>query len=81
MRAKVTRVSPETVLLRVLDGLAQEAITASDAEVTEAATALRMDLNSRESSAFAGLLYFARPQLADFFDLEVARKLLPKKYD
>ncbi len=75
MRSKVKRVSPETVLLRVLDALAQEAIEASDAEVTEVATALRMDLNSRESAAFAGLMYFARPQLSEFFDLEVMRGL------
>ena len=75
MRTKMTRVSPETVLLRVLDALAQEAIEASDAEVSEAAMELRMDLNSRESAAFAGLTYFARPQLSDFFDVEVSKAL------
>jgi hypothetical protein len=75
MRTKLKRVSPETALLRVLDALAQEAIEASDAEVTEAATDLRMDLGSRESAAFAGLTYFARPQLSDFFDTEVAVSL------
>jgi hypothetical protein len=75
MRTKLKRVSPETALLRVLDALAREAIEASDAEVAEAASDLRMDLNSRESAAFAGLTYFARPQLSDFFATEVPKTL------
>jgi hypothetical protein len=61
--------------MRILDALAQEAIEASDEEITEAATALRMDLNRRESAAFAGLTYFARPQLGEFFDIEVSKSL------
>ncbi len=75
MRTKVKRLSPETILLRVLDALAQEAIEASDAEVSEAAIELRMDIYSKESAAFAGLTHFARPQLSDFFDVEVSRSL------
>jgi hypothetical protein len=75
VRTKVKRVSPETALMRILDALAQEAIEASDEEVMEAATDLRMDLNTRESAAFAGLTYFARPQLSDFFDIEVSKRL------
>ncbi len=75
MRTKLKPASPETTLLRVLDALAQEAIEASDAEVSEAAMDLRMDLNSRESAAFAGLTYFARPQFSDFFDVEISRSL------
>jgi hypothetical protein len=75
MRTKLKRASPETTLLRVLDALVQEAIEASEAEVGEAAMDLRMDLNSRESAAFAGLTHFARPQLSDFFDVEISRSL------
>lgn len=70
MRAKVKRDSAETAILRVLDALAREVIEASDEEVTAAAADLRMDLNSRDSAAFAGLTYFARPTLSDFFDIE-----------
>jgi hypothetical protein len=56
--------------MRLLDALVQEAIDASDEEITGAATDLRMDLNQRESAAFAGLTYFARPRLSDFFDVD-----------
>ena len=69
MRAKMTRLSPEMALMRVLDALAQEAIEASDEEITKAAADLRVDLNIGESAAFAGLTYFARPQLSEFFDI------------
>lgn len=75
MRTKVKSVTPDKRLMHILDALAQEAIEASDEEVAEAATDLRMDLNSRESAAFAGLTYFARPQLSEFFDVEVPRRL------
>ncbi len=75
MRTKVTKVPSEKALMRILDALAQEVIEASDEELTEAATDLRMDLNTRESAAFAGLTYFARPQLSEFFDVEVSRRL------
>jgi len=61
--------------MRIMDALAQEAIEASDEEVTEAAADLRMDLNSRESAAFAGLTYFARPQMSEFFSLDVSKSL------
>jgi len=81
MRAKVKRVSPDTALLRVLDALAQEAIEASDEEVIDAATDLRMDLNSMHSAAFAGLMYFARPQLSDFFDMEISKRLRSTRAD
>lgn len=75
MRTKVKRVSPETALMRLLDALVQETIEASDEEITGAATDLRMDLNRRDSAAFAGLTYFARPQLSDFFDVETFTRL------
>lgn len=75
MRAKVKKVSTETTLMRVLDALAQEAIDASDEEVTQAATDLRMDPTKPDSAAFAGVTYFARPQLSDFFDIEASPRL------
>ncbi len=68
MRTQVKKVSLDTALMRILDALAEEAIESSDEEVREAARDLRMDLDSRESAAFAGLTYFARPQLSDFFE-------------
>jgi hypothetical protein len=61
--------------MRVLDALAQDAIDASDEEITQVATDLRMDLTKKDSAAFAGLTYFARPQLADFFDIEAPPRL------
>jgi hypothetical protein len=67
MRTKIKRIAPDAALLRIMDALAQDAIEASDEEVTQAAAELRMDLNSRESAAFSGLSYFAKPQLSEFF--------------
>jgi hypothetical protein len=75
MRTKVTRSSPETALLRVLDALAQELIEASDEELQEIALALRMDLAMPESAAWAGVTYFARPRLDEFFDVDPCKKL------
>jgi hypothetical protein len=76
MRAKVKNVpATELILTRVLDGFAQELVDASDEEVLQAARDLGMDPTLRESAAFAGVTYFARPQLSDFFDLEVRHKL------
>jgi hypothetical protein len=75
MQPKVKRSSSEKALMRVLDALAQEIIEASDDEVMRAAADLRMDPSRRDSAAFAGLTYFARPQLSDFFDIEGSRRL------
>jgi hypothetical protein len=75
MRTNVTRTSPELALGRVLDALAQELIHASDEEIMDTAQSLGMDPQLRESAAFAGVTYPGRPQLSDFFDLEVHKKL------
>jgi hypothetical protein len=75
MRAKVKNTSTEATLLRVLDALAQEVIDASDEEILEAARDLGIDLTMKESAAFAGVTYTARPQLSDFFDIELRGKL------
>jgi len=75
----MTKGSPETALLRVLDALTQELIEATDEEILEAATALRMDLAMPQSAAWAGVTYPARWQLEDNFDLEAhAHGKLPK---
>lgn len=75
MRTKVIRNSPETVLVRVLDALAQELIEAPDEELLEAARTLGMDLAQPASAAWAGITYFARPRADEFFDLDRHRTL------
>jgi hypothetical protein len=76
MRTKVKRSSPEVTLARIIDALAREAMEATDEELAEAAKGLRMDLNSHQSVAFAGVMHFAQPKISDFFDLEVPRSSL-----
>lgn len=74
----VTRVgvtSPEVALARILQALEQELIDASDEEVLEAAKDLGMDPEMKESAAFRGLTYPAKPQLSDFFELEFCKTL------
>jgi len=61
--------------MRIIDSLAQQVMEASDEELAEVAKGLRMDLNSDDSAAFAGLTHFAQPQLSDFFDLNVCKSL------
>jgi hypothetical protein len=75
MRTKVNRTSAEAALARVLDALIQELIDVSDEEIVDAAKSLGMDPRARESAAFAGVTYPARPQLSDFFELEGRPKL------
>jgi DNA-directed RNA polymerase specialized sigma24 family protein len=50
-------------------------VLALDEEITSTAQALGMNLEMRESAAFAGLTYPARPQLSDFFELEAFRQM------
>lgn len=75
MGTKVKRTSPEAALDRVLETLGQDLIDASDEEIMEVAKDLGMDPTMRESAAFRGLKYPTTPQLSDFFELEVCRKL------
>jgi hypothetical protein len=75
MRTKVKVAPPEVALTRVLEGLGQELIDASDEEITAAAQGLGMDLRMKGSAAFAGLKYPAKPQLSDFFEFEACRRL------
>lgn len=72
MRAKVKKDPSDQMLVRILDAFAQELMEASDAEILEAAQELGMDPQSRMSAAFAGVTYPSRPQLSDFFDIELA---------
>lgn len=74
MRTKVKKVSSEVTLTHILDALARELIDASDEEILEAAKDLGMDVKMRESAALAGVTYAAKPQLSDFFDLELPDK-------
>ena len=70
MPAKMKSVSPELVLIRVLDGLEPELIQATDEEVTQAAHDLGMDLSMKGSAAFIGLKSpMTRMQLSEIFDL------------
>jgi hypothetical protein len=74
MRTKVKVTSPEVVLARVLEGLEQELIDASDEEVLQAAKDLGMNPQMRGSAAFIGLTTMGKPQLSDFFDVFEAHK-------
>ena len=75
MRIKMKKSSAEVGLSRILDGFAQELTVASDPEVLAAATDLGMDLTMKESAAFAGITFPARPQAADFFDIDQLKRL------
>jgi hypothetical protein len=75
MGRKVKAVAAETALTRVLEALKQELMDASDEELREAARELGMNLEMRESGAFASVTYPARPQLSDFFEFEACRQV------
>ncbi len=76
MRTKVKVAAPEVALTRILEALGEDLIAASDEETLAAARELRMDPTMKGSVAFAGLKFFSRPQLSEFFDLE-GRAQLP----
>jgi hypothetical protein len=75
MRIKMKQPSAEVGLSRILDGFAQELTVASDPEILAAAKDLGMDLAMKESAAFAGVTFPARPQAADFFDIDQLERL------
>jgi hypothetical protein len=66
-------------LARLLEALEQELIEASDEEILEAAKDLRMDPGMKESAAFIGLKVPAKPQLSDFFEFDLCRRLQLEK--
>jgi len=78
MRSQVKKPLPETALTRILDALEEELIDASDAEILAAAKELGMDPTRKDSAAFSGVTYPEKPQLSDFFDLDVHGKLPPR---
>jgi hypothetical protein len=75
MRIKMKKSSSEVGLSRILDGFAKELTVASDPEILAAAKDLGMDLSMKESAAFAGVTFPARPQAADFFDIDQLERL------
>ena len=77
MRSRMKNAMPGTALTRVLDALEWELIDASDEEILSAATELGMDPTRKDSAAFSGVTYPEKPQLADFFDLDIHGKLPP----
>jgi hypothetical protein len=77
MRSKVKKALPETALTRILDALERELIDASDDELRAVAKELGMDLTRKDSAAYSGVTYPEKPQLSDFFDLDMRGKLPP----
>jgi hypothetical protein len=75
MRTKVIATSPEVELARILKGLEQELIDATDEEIIEAAKDLGMNPKMKGSAAFAGLTFPAKPQLSDFFEFETRENM------
>lgn len=77
--SNVIRHSPAR-LDRVLVALERELLEASDDEIREAASELRMNLDMKGAVAFMGLKFPMRMQLEDVFDLtqvdEATRKRL-----
>jgi hypothetical protein len=76
MRTKLTVANPEAALGRILDALASELITVSDAEILEAAKDLGMNPMMKGSAAFIGLRTPAIADFADFFDPEILKGLV-----
>ncbi len=75
MRKQLKAGSATGALGRIFEALGQELIDAPDDEISAVARELGMNLEMRESAAFAGLTYPARPQLSDFFELEAFRQM------
>jgi hypothetical protein len=70
MPTKMKMATPRTALTRILVGLEQELIDATDEEVDEAAKELGMDLRMRASAAFLGLRYPASAKFEDYFGFD-----------
>jgi hypothetical protein len=82
MRSKVRMALAEVaVLSRILEGLEQELIDATDEEILEAAKDLGMKPLMRGSAAFAGVTCPTRWQVSDFFDVTDAREQAAAKLE
>jgi hypothetical protein len=78
MREAINRAWPELTLERILEGLEQELIAASDEEIGDAARTLGMNPSMKGSAAFIGLRYARRFSLSeslDGFDPELLARL------
>jgi hypothetical protein len=69
MRSKMNAGLPDVTLTRLLAGLEQELISASDEEIFSAAEELGMNPAMKGSAAFIGLTFPVVPRAADFFDV------------
>jgi hypothetical protein len=74
MRAKLKMASPEVALTRILEAMERELLGASDEEIIDAAMALGMDPAMKGSAAYMGLKYPSKPQLTDFFELDLCKE-------
>jgi hypothetical protein len=70
MHTKVKRAAAVPTLDRLLDALADDLAEASEEEVLQACTDLRMDPRMRGSAAFIGLKGVSARLLQDFFDVD-----------
>jgi hypothetical protein len=67
MRSKMKAGLPDVTLTRLLAGLEQELISASDEEIFSAAEELGMNPAMKGSAAFIGLKFPVVPRAEDFF--------------
>jgi hypothetical protein len=67
--------SSTAALARVLDGLEQELIDASNEEILEAAKDLGMNPMMKGSAAFMGLNHPGTARVDDFFDAEMLTQI------
>jgi hypothetical protein len=68
-----TNVKALAALTRLIEAVELELINTSDDEIRDAARDLGMDLSMKQSAAFSGLNYPAKPQLSDFFEFGMCR--------
>lgn len=74
MRKNMIPIPPELALNRVLDGLEQELVDATDEEIEQAAQELGMNIRMKGSAAFGGVLGPMPKRIEDIFDLEELRR-------
>ena len=64
---------PDVALNRVLAGLGQELVEATDEEIAEAAKKLGMNIRMKGSAAFLGVFGSMPKRIEDIFDVEDLR--------
>jgi hypothetical protein len=70
----MTPTPPDVALDRVLAGLEQELVEATDAEIEQAAQDLGMNVKMKGSAAFIGVTYTFPKHMEDIFAIETMRK-------